>query len=178
MKTIEVKCDYCNKTVLKPKGEHNRRIRLGKTKFYCNYSCASKEPSRVALLKENTSDYDISQHSGSRRDHYSDFRWYMKVVKLKNRQYKGNDLDLEYLKQLWEDQGGICPFTKEKMILRTHTNTQDKLTPYHASLDRIDCSKGYLKGNVRYVSVIANYARNNFSDIELLDFCKRVANNN
>lgn len=45
----------------------------------------------------------------------------------------------------------------------------------NASLDRIDNSKGYLKGNVRFVSMMANLARSTFSDNELIRFCKSVA---
>lgn len=45
-----------------------------------------------------------------------------------------------------------------------------------ASLDRIDNSNGYLQGNVRFVSKIANYARNEYSDDDLLEFCNAVVN--
>tara|TARA_R110002074_G_scaffold246040_1_gene418006 strand:- start:1059 stop:1616 length:558 start_codon:yes stop_codon:yes gene_type:complete len=73
------------------------------------------------------------------------------------------DLDVEYLSDLWEAQGGHCavsglPFTRE-----THTNAFVK-TPFAPSVDRIDCSKGYLKGNVRLVCVISNFALNEWGD--------------
>lgn len=50
--------------------------------------------------------------------------------------------------------------------------------PCNASLDRVDHAVGYLKGNVRFVTFMANVARSNFSDSELLGFCKAVANVN
>ncbi|NDB59958.1 hypothetical protein EB001_16140, partial [bacterium] len=81
----------------------------------------------------------------------------------------------EYLFQLWETQNGICPFTKQKLELRTHNYTHIENRPYQASLDRIDNNKGYVKGNVRFVALIFNYARNNFSDEQVLEFCKQVA---
>ncbi len=68
---------------------------------------------------------------------------------------------------------GVCPFTKQKLELKTH-NYKTHRNPYQASLDRIDNSKGYIKGNVRFVALIFNYARNDFSDEQVLDFCQKV----
>lgn len=41
---------------------------------------------------------------------------------------------------------------------------------YQASLDRIDSSKGYIKGNVRYISVSVNWLKNNLDDNHLREF--------
>jgi hypothetical protein len=46
-----------------------------------------------------------------------------------------------------------------------------------ASLDRIDNSKPYVQGNVRFISLMANYAKNDMTDAELVGFCKAVASN-
>jgi hypothetical protein len=35
-----------------------------------------------------------------------------------------------------------------------------------------------MKGNVRFISLMANYARNSMSDEELLEFCRAVEKNN
>ena len=43
------------------------------------------------------------------------------------------------------------------------------------SLDRVDCTKGYVPGNVRFVTVMANYCRNRFEDKDLIGFCREVA---
>lgn len=47
-----------------------------------------------------------------------------------------------------------------------------------ASLDRIDSSKGYVKGNVQWVHKTINSMKMNMSDINFIDLCKKVANNN
>ena len=110
-------------------------------------------------------------------DSLSNFRWYMKnIIKNSKDRNKEYDVDLEYLKDLWESQNGVCPFTNKKLLIRTHAN-KDKKNPYQASIDRIDNTKGYIKGNIRFVSLMFNYARNNFSDNEVLEFCKNVAAN-
>ena len=46
-------------------------------------------------------------------------------------------------------------------------------SPFQPSLDRIDGRRGYTKDNVRVVWLIENYARNNFSDEQLIEFCRR-----
>jgi hypothetical protein len=84
------------------------------------------------------------------------------------------DISAEYLKTLWEQQEGICPLTGWHLKLPATTSGWTRKAPDNASLDRIDSSKGYLQGNVRFVSVIANYARNDFSDDNVLSFCSAV----
>jgi len=102
----------------------------------------------------------------------------MKVVKKssKERNHEYN-IDCKYLKELWEQQNGICPITKKRLELKDH-NYSNKTQPYSASLDRIDNSKGYIKGNLRFVALIFNYARNVFSDNDVIEFCKIVSNEN
>ena len=181
MNTVKVKCHYCGTDVEKPQNEYNRRIRLGKDKFYCDNSCSSKEKENLDRLKTYPK-YDISQH-GCKKDELSNFRWYMKVMKHNNRGRNRNwgsiDFDLQYLKNLWASQGGLCPFTGIKMKLRTHTSCiGNHAGPNTASIDRINNELGYVRGNIRYISLMANYARNNFSDEQLIEFCKLVAEHN
>ena len=86
------------------------------------------------------------------------------------------DLSVEWLKALWEKQNGVCPFTGWRLILPETTGWKslgDRTK--RASLDRVDCDKGYVKGNVRFVSVMANWARNDFTDGELIEFCRAVS---
>lgn len=80
------------------------------------------------------------------------------------------------MKSLWEKQNGICPYTGWKLELpRTTTGFLDNQSSKRASVDRINISKGYVEGNIQFVSVIANFAKNTFSDDQLIEFCKAVA---
>jgi hypothetical protein len=54
------------------------------------------------------------------------------------------------------------------------TKNQLPKTPDRASLDRIDSSKGYVNGNIQFVSYMAQIAKNEFSDGELRSFCEAV----
>lgn len=62
------------------------------------------------------------------------------------------------------------------MRLRPNFNKDkwDERTPTGASLDRIDSSKGYVKGNVQFVCLSMNYAKNGFSDQQIKDFVDSI----
>lgn len=94
------------------------------------------------------------------------FRPYLKLVK-QNAKAKAKEctITVQYRKDLWEKPGGCYPYAGWE--LDNHSITREwgnyKLHPRRASLDRIDSSLGYVPGNVQFVSVIANYAKNSFS---------------
>lgn len=55
------------------------------------------------------------------------------------------------------------------------TKAKTLRNPFAPSLDRINPKNGYTKGNVRAVCVLGNYARSNWTDKELIAFCKGVS---
>jgi len=175
---IILECGICNKKFERSRGEYNRSKKLGRSSF-CSRKCSGIN---------NTKNFDEYYQNGgkrftehlnpaNRRDGYSSFKWFMRVIKRRNKEKgKDFDVDLKYLKELWEHQKGICPFTDWQLELpidSTNWNMDgDKLK--RASLDRIDNSKGYVKGNVRFVAIMANYCRHIFSDNEVRLFCEAV----
>lgn len=176
MTTIDIVCYSCGKIITKKLAEIKRQQKRGKTKFYCNRSCAGKNS--VAHLHQYAGKFNTNLVSNNRLDHYSNFRWYIKnIIKNSKKRKQEYNVDLEYLNELWQNQKGICPFTKQKLELRTHTYKNIENKPYQASLDRIDNTKGYIKGNVRFVALIFNYARNTFEDNDVLEFCQKVVSN-
>lgn len=91
-----------------------------------------------------------------------------------NDEYSGPQFNSAHLHK-FSQHLHICPITGRFLILPKGTDGWEKLNPYNASLDRIDNSKGYIKGNVRYIAYIANLGRSAFSDDQLISFCKVVA---
>lgn len=177
MKTINIICASCGNTSSKSKNEINRQIKRGRNQFYCNRKCAGKNKDNIERLKQFENNFKKVKYT-RKSDELASFRWYMKIVRKNSRQRNHEyDIDCEYLQKLWEEQNGICPITKKKLELRTHSY-KNKSQPHSASLDRIDNNKGYIRGNVRFVSLMFNYARNTFDDQEVIDFCKIVASNN
>lgn len=176
MNIKSINCTYCGKTINKSIYEYNRCKKLGQKRFYCNKVCSGKDNhSHLDRFKDNFKKVKYIR----KPDDDSDFKWYMKRIRCASKQQKmAYNIDIPYLKQIWESQNGLCPFTNVRLLLRTHYNyKENKTKPYMASIDRIDNSRGYVKGNIRFVALIFNYARNIFSDEEVLEFCKQVASN-
>lgn len=107
----------------------------------------------------------------NRRDQYTPFRYYFRNAK---KRLKDFNLTLEYLKQLWEEQKGICPYTGIQLCLAEYKANHNNPI-YTASLDRIDSSKGYIIGNVQFISTAINYMKNTMSHKETINFCKIIA---
>ncbi len=84
-----------------------------------------------------------------------------------------SELDVKYLKELWESQNGICPYTGIKMLL-PETTSQMFRSPKKASLDRIDSSKEYTRGNVEFVCQAINLAKNSFTREEMKEFISEI----
>lgn len=174
MKTEEINCVFCGKSFLKEVKEIKRKNKKGKFNFFCSLSCSVSSQNKSFPRSGN-----IKNLIRKKKDQYTPFRWYLLRAKARNKIKKyGCDITVDYLHNLWECQNGICPFTKWKLILPNGTfKSWEVNSPFNASLDRIDSSKGYIKGNVRFISVMANYAKNTFTDDQLIEFCKAVANN-
>lgn len=134
----------------------------------------NKELEFLAHLNPVTFD---SPKRGSRIDSYSPFRQHLNLAR-KHAQMKGREcsLTLEDLKQLWERQGGRCVYTGWELENPSTTNGWLRCDrhPRRASLDRIDSTQGYRWGNVQFVSVMANYAKRDFEETQLWEFCAAV----
>lgn len=177
-KMIDVKCAYCGNIILKELREYKRQIKKDPNKrFFCNLSCTAHQRNKDSPPKGDTNRFGKAIRV-LKHDEYSPFRYFILRAKSRTKsKTKRNfefDLDLEYLKNLWGEQNGICPITGKFLILPKGTDGWDEMSPYNASLDRIDNSKGYIKGNVRYIAYIANLGRSAFSDEQLISFCKVV----
>lgn len=164
-KTIELTCKQCGKVFEKSKAEYEYFIKAGRAKdhFFCSLSCAN------TWLREHK---DL--------DKYSSFRRYLSRAKFSSQQRDLKmDLDLKYLKDLWEKQdgrGGLTEWKLEKP-LTSHAWNNHTQRPETASLDRIDSNKGYVKGNVRFISFMANMAKDRFTDKDVKRFCQAVVEN-
>lgn len=171
MQKIEtINCYNCNKEVTKRAAELKRRRKYGKTKFYCDNICAAIK-SNIETKRPGNSKVLIPDNL---RDQYTPFRWFL--ARARQRKKKGpTDLDVDYLKELWESQSGICIFTGWELLLPASTEGWiNGADIKNASLDRIDNKLGYIKGNVRFISVMANICRGAYLDEAVFKFCDAV----
>lgn len=63
----------------------------------------------------------------------------------------------------------MCPILEVPLVIGTKGNYE-----YSPSLDRIDNSKGYIKGNIQVISKKANSMKNSATLTELQAFCKNI----
>jgi lipid II:glycine glycyltransferase (peptidoglycan interpeptide bridge formation enzyme) len=157
MKTTTLLCYHCGQSFNKLTKEVTRQKKLRGTtiRFFCSRACSGQGN------KFNFGSYygvgDTNQLiPANRRDEYSPFRQFLRSAKKRHNEV---DVDLQYLKELWQIQNEICALTGLKMTLSRGENSARQ-----ASLDRIDSSKGYVKGNVQYVVLPINLAKSTLSD--------------
>lgn len=164
----KVLCNNCGVEFEKPNSEIKRNLEKGRPN-YCSRSCVAKKHGKEKASKIKNL-YDISIHAGCRKDEFTPFKYSLRCAK---RRFKEVSISLQDLKQQWEIQNGKCPYTNLELILPT-----DSIKPnliYRASLDRIDNSKGYIKGNIHFVSTPINYMKSTMSHKETIDFLKQIS---
>lgn len=89
----------------------------------------------------------------------------------------GFDLTLDYIWDLYQEQNGLCKLSGLPLVLDTNLGEMNKCGYQRrtASLDRIDSTKGYVKGNVQWLHKDINQMKSNRTDQEFIQLCKAVA---
>jgi hypothetical protein len=162
-------CKNCGKEYEKPLSEINRNKKLNRSNF-CTRSCVGK----FHISNFGDKNWNLKDNH---RDEYTMFKYYMKSIN-DRRGSKGLDVNitLEDLKTQWELQNGLCKFSGVELILSTHSKIIKD--PIHsASVDRIDSKKGYIKGNIVWVSRSINYMKNEMSDDSVWELCNLICDN-
>lgn len=167
MKTIQLKCEQCGTLFERELKFHiYRTVKLGK-KAFCSRSCSTTYRNRhmpKEFYQQNAP--RMRKLAGNKRDEFSPFRHF--ICQCHSR-HRACDFDVQYLKELWDTQHGVCPYTGFDMELSRKSNSLNQ-----ASLDRIDSTKEYLKGNVEFVCLFINLAKNKFSREDVVEFMKKL----
>lgn len=164
MKTELVQCASCGTSFEKVSKEIKRSIKLGREQ-YCSRACAGKSINNIAHLNRvNPLDASHLQLL-SRVDEFSPFRPHLRRANMRGT--KEVSITLEDLKEVWEQQNGMCVYSNVKL---THSNYSGYNDPiYTTSLDRIDSSKGYVKGNIQFISITMNHMKNSMTHEKMLE---------
>jgi len=172
MKTITIQCDFCGKEFERQLKEYNRQqVKRGRP-AYCSQGCATKKCHEKGSYKNNiwTSETAPRDLGGTKKDEFSPYRETLRRVK--RRRGKHNfDIDLHYIKEVYEAQEGKCIYTGVDIELPDGKKSNATKT---ASLDRIDSKKGYVKGNVQFISVICNHAKNDLTHEEMIEWIESL----
>lgn len=164
MAKIDIVCSSCGVTFQREKGQYNNGIRKG-WRICCSKKCVGQ------ISLPNLGPLDRGKPA-------IPFYSYVRAARLRQKE-KANlevNIDSEYLAKLWDKQQGICPYTRIKLYVAKRKQ-KDNDHRYLASLDRIDSSKGYVKGNVQFVSTSINYMKNNMTDQQTKEFINEIINN-
>lgn len=82
------------------------------------------------------------------------------------------DIDRDYLVRLWNSQQGLCAISG--VAMQTKSGTRENKNPYRASLDRINNSQGYVKGNVRFLCHWVNNAKSTWEQSVFDKFIENI----
>jgi len=86
---------------------------------------------------------------------------------------KGFDIDLEYLMSVYNEQDGKCKITGLDLTCEKGKG----FVPTSITVDRIDSSKGYVKGNIQILSYWANMSKGAMSLEEFKYFIETAYKN-
>lgn len=158
----ECVCQNCGITFEKPLSEIKRNKKINRPNF-CGRKCVGKH--NIKNLGTHLGDY--KKFIGYKRygDEFTKFRYHFRNINKRNKEV---NVDINDLKKQWEFQNGICEISGVKLILSSYKKTISNPI-YSASLDRIDSNKGYIKGNIRWVSRAINWMKNEMDDKMLLE---------
>lgn len=93
---------------------------------------------------------------------------------IRNKEFS-QELTAEYLYELLESQDFKCAISGENLL--PEDNSLDHIRKdLPLSLDRIDSSKGYIKGNVQWVTKRINWMKGDLNMEEFLILCSKILN--
>ena len=142
------KCDCGNEKIIK-----GISLRRNMTKSCgCAQYISGKENPRWKGYGEITGD----QYEGIKR-----------VAKLRKIKF---NVSIKYLWDLFVNQQRKCCLSGIPLLFKTNHESSGT-----ASLDRIDSSFGYIKGNVQWVHKDVNIMKNQYSQEKYIEICKKVA---
>lgn len=97
----------------------------------------------------------------------------LKSCKSRDKEY---NLDFDYIVDLYIEQCGKCKISDILMTYKHCIETLNSST--NISIDRIDSSKGYIKGNIQLVTSWVNTMKNSKTMEEFIEMCNIIANHN
>jgi len=92
------------------------------------------------------------------------------IVRHAERRHISVAITMDDLEKQFNIQSGKCALTGEDLTFGSH----DKRTTWNASLDRIDSSKGYISGNIQWVTKRINDMKGSLKEKDFINICKQV----
>lgn len=155
-------------------------LRYARSKRCVPCQCKAKREAHKKDYEERNR-LNINKYHSDRKENYTDISWRINIAYRNSRQRsikRGSPFNItkEYLEELYETQGGKCAVSGRIFVL--DMSDEFKTHPDAPSLDKVNPSLGYTKGNVRFVTYQVNSALNQFGESKLLELCKSILENN
>lgn len=167
---LQKKCLTC----LAPLNESNTWSMFDKkfNKRYLQHTCLPCRQRKKKAARKN--------ETPSPKQTVEDFiRLYLRKWRYRSLRHFGqeSDLDVAFLLQLWNKQGGRCYLSAKPLAPFLKIEGQKIDAEIHAlSLDRIDAKIGYIKGNVAWCSHCLNSLKRNFDFKDIKRFFSQIQN--
>jgi len=162
---------------------------LGKNKYksrewLCKCKCGNERIFRTSMLSGNgvvkatqcKECYKQSVELKNRVYNYIPNRFWYKLLNVSKRRKKEINITKKYLYNIYEQQNKKCALTGVDLYFTDLRTNYNRYT--NASLDRIDNSKGYIKGNLQWLEKRVNMMKQQYSQDEFIEVCKMVTKNN
>ncbi len=82
------------------------------------------------------------------------------------------DITIEYVWSLFEKQNGKCKLSGINIYFSKNYKEKGNI-----SLDRIDNTKGYIKGNVQWLHKHVNMMKSTYNEQYFINLCQQISNN-
>lgn len=147
--------------------------------FLCKCRCGKTKKVRGNDLRQDTIKSCGCRNHKTGKDH-AGFKGYEDIpstywTRLQSNAEKRNldfNLTIEEAWELFIQQKRRCSLSG---VLLDFSTPRQKSILSQASLDRIDSSKGYIKGNVQWVCKETNFMKRDMTDEEFINWCNAVS---
>lgn len=161
-------CENCGKSFDKEQKYINAAEKKGR-KHFCSLTCSTTHRNKGFDYSEHNKSLPQNQ-KGYKQKKDTRFTWYINRARQRKR---NNGITSEMLSNLWESQKGLCAISNIPLFL--HNDCKDNR--YLASLDRIDSSLPYQEGNIQFIALPLNLAKQTLDNQEFISFLKEVSAN-
>ncbi len=124
--------------------------------------CARRKSAAEAITKSPKTQLLIAQGLW-KTDKFSPFKYLFSATNniMKRYPHKFGNILIQDLKDVWEKQLGICPYSGVKLILPNHL-PRKAISYKYASIDRINSELPYTRENIQFVGQNLNFAKSYF----------------
>lgn len=172
--TQKVICHQCQKEFDKPVTDIKQNIKFNR-KMFCSKICSGRYTGTLSRGKRKGNmesiyrAHDTYMEKFKRDPFLSPFNY---LIGQARHRYHDFLLNYQILFDQWDKQKGKCIYTGIELKLPTHKIKHHRI--YQASLDRIDSSKGYIEGNVHFVSAAINMMKGNMTHDDTVAMIKLI----